>query len=228
MPASSASYGAAAVACTRRRRPAVGGASGGGTLRRLRADTTRCAAAGTEAAQLLDAFWLARGVVDEGQRRQLVAAAGSLKAELDSEAFQAAQVELPSLSAAWFLPDGDSSMGGSSSSSPELAAVSRRILALQQLLGGGGVDVVWMLVREPRLLSEDFRGRVVRPSRWLERLDSWLLRACRAGCAGGARSPAGRPCLSAASDLPPPPRLASPRPPPPASPPAASRSACLR
>ena len=38
-----------------------------------------------------------------------------------------------------------------------MAAVSRRILALQQLLGGGGVDVVWMLVREPRLLSADFR-----------------------------------------------------------------------
>ena len=42
----------------------------------------------------------------------------------------------------------------------QVAAVSRRILALQQLLGGGDVDVVWMLVREPRLLSEDFRGWV--------------------------------------------------------------------
>lgn len=39
----------------------------------------------------------------------------------------------------------------------QVAAASRRILALQQLLGGGGVDVVWMLVREPRLLSADFR-----------------------------------------------------------------------
>jgi hypothetical protein len=57
------------------------------------------------------------------------------------------------MSAAWFLE-------GSGSTSPEVAAVSRRILALQQLLGGGGegrVDVVWMLVREPRLLSADFR-----------------------------------------------------------------------
>ena len=35
--------------------------------------------------------------------------------------------------------------------------MSRRILALQQLLGGGDIDVVWMLVREPRLLSADFR-----------------------------------------------------------------------
>lgn len=41
--------------------------------------------------------------------------------------------------------------------SPQVAAASRRILALQQLLGGGDVDVVWMLVREPRLLSADFR-----------------------------------------------------------------------
>ena len=39
----------------------------------------------------------------------------------------------------------------------QVAAVSRRILALQQLLGGGDIDVVWMLVREPRLLSADFR-----------------------------------------------------------------------
>ena len=39
----------------------------------------------------------------------------------------------------------------------QVAAASRRILALQQLLGGGDVDVVWMLVREPRLLSADFR-----------------------------------------------------------------------
>lgn len=94
--------------------------------------------------------------------RQLVAAAGSIRAELDSEAFQAQQLELPSLSAAWFLDDagGGGSGGGEAitATSPELAAVSRRILALQQLLGGGGVDVVWMLVREPRLLSADFRG----------------------------------------------------------------------
>ncbi|KAL4439467.1 hypothetical protein ABPG77_008796 [Micractinium sp. CCAP 211/92] len=40
----------------------------------------------------------------------------------------------------------------------QVAAASRRILALQQLLGGGDVDVVWMLVREPRLLSADFRS----------------------------------------------------------------------
>lgn len=39
----------------------------------------------------------------------------------------------------------------------QVAAASRRILALQQLLGGGNVDVVWMLVREPRLMSADFR-----------------------------------------------------------------------
>lgn len=85
-------------------------------------------------------------------RRQLVAAAGSLQAG-EREEEQYGELELPSLSAAWFLEPG-------SGASPAVAAASRRILALQQLLGGGGeggVDVVWMLVREPQLLSADFR-----------------------------------------------------------------------
>lgn len=109
----------------------------------------------TEAAQLLDKFWLAQGVTDEQQRRQLVAAAGSLQQQQQQgkdgeDEGVYSELQLPSLSAAWFLQaDG---------SSPEVAAVSRRILALQQLLGGSGVDVVWMLVREPRLLSADFRS----------------------------------------------------------------------
>ncbi|PRW45545.1 DEAD DEAH box helicase [Chlorella sorokiniana] len=112
-------------------------------------------AASPEASALLDQFWLARGVVDEQQRRQLVAAAGAIRAELDAEAFESSQqqlgLQLPSLSAAWFLEE-------QRGSSPQVAAASRRILALQQLLGGGDVDVVWMLVREPRLLSTDFRS----------------------------------------------------------------------
>ncbi|KAI3424841.1 hypothetical protein D9Q98_008227 [Chlorella vulgaris] len=109
-------------------------------------------ASSTEAQQLLDDFWQTRGVVSDEQRRRLVAAAGSLRAGEDDK--QYADLQLPSMSAAWFLE-------GSGSTSPEVAAVSRRILALQQLLGGGGegrVDVVWMLVREPRLLSADFRS----------------------------------------------------------------------
>jgi hypothetical protein len=80
-----------------------------------------------------------------------VAAAGSLQAGEREEDYR--ELELPSLSAAWFLEAGQGA-------SPGVAAASRRILALQQLLGGsgeGGVDVVWMLVREPRLLSADFR-----------------------------------------------------------------------
>ncbi|KAL4437291.1 hypothetical protein ABPG75_004430 [Micractinium tetrahymenae] len=110
-----------------------------------------CSASSTaEAAQLLDQFWLARGVVEEEQRRRLVAAAGSLK-QLSGSEEGYEELELPSLSAAWFL-------GAGGEGSPEVAAVSRRILALQQLLGGGDVDVVWMLVREPRLLSTDFRS----------------------------------------------------------------------
>lgn len=96
------------------------------------------------------------------------------------------QLQLPSLSAAWFLEEQQGSspevgpQEGCGSCLPaclpathmpswpsptlslwtQVAAVSRRILALQQLLGGGGeggVDVVWMVVREPRLLSADFR-----------------------------------------------------------------------
>ncbi len=108
-----------------------------------------------------------------------MAAAGTLQAGGNEEQYQ--QLQLPSLSAAWFLED----QQGSSPevrdtenavmpppllsillaftvfcSSVQVEAVSRRILALQQLLGGGGVggvDVVWMVVREPRLLSADFR-----------------------------------------------------------------------
>lgn len=44
----------------------------------------------------------------------------------------------------------------------QVREVSRRLLALQQLLGGReDVDVVWMVVREPQLLSADFRRWVI-------------------------------------------------------------------
>ena len=76
----------------------------------------------------------------------------------DSTATTAADVDelgelqqLPSLSAAWFM---DAEGAGAP---PQVAAASRRILALRQLLGGGDIDVGWMLVREPRLRSADFR-----------------------------------------------------------------------
>jgi hypothetical protein len=37
---------------------------------------------------------------------------------------------------------------------PQIAGVSRRLLELHALLGGGGdVDVVWMVTREPQLLT---------------------------------------------------------------------------
>ncbi|KAI7842130.1 hypothetical protein COHA_004322 [Chlorella ohadii] len=135
----------------RRRRPI---ACPSANLSSSSSSSSRNASASQEAAALLDQFWLARGVVDEQQRRQLVSAAGAIRAELDAEAFESSQqqlgLQLPSLSAAWFLEE--------QGSSPQVAAASRRILALQQLLGGGDVDVVWMLVREPRLLSADFRS----------------------------------------------------------------------
>ncbi len=131
--------------------------------------SSRSTAASPEAAALLDQFWLARGVVDEQQRRcgmassrlgcvhvrarlqwsnagasnpgmcnlaqaqswrasqpglclptclppsrrQLVSAAGAIRAELDAEAFESSQqqlgLQLPSLSAAWFLEEQGSS-----------------------------------------------------------------------------------------------------------------------
>ncbi|KXZ54089.1 hypothetical protein GPECTOR_5g194 [Gonium pectorale] len=69
----------------------------------------------------------------------------------------AADAPLPGLPATWQL----------AVSTPEVVAASRRLLALQQMLGGGesgdasdgsgggGIDVVWMVVREPALLSAD-------------------------------------------------------------------------
>ncbi|EFN53095.1 hypothetical protein CHLNCDRAFT_137419 [Chlorella variabilis] len=139
--------------CAAARRPAAATRQPRQALpQRQRHVCCRASATSSEAAQLLDQFWMARGVVDEQQRRQLVAAAGSLQVGESEEQYE--QLQLPSLSAAWFLEE-------QQGSSPEVAAVSRRILALQQLLGGGGeggVDVVWMVVREPRLLSADFRS----------------------------------------------------------------------
>ena len=75
-----------------------------------------CSASGSatsssEAQQLLDQFWQARGVVDEQQRRQLVAAAGGMQAQSEQDY---RQLELPTASAAWFLEEGASpEVGGS-------------------------------------------------------------------------------------------------------------------
>jgi len=40
--------------------------------------------------------------------------------------------------------------------SPEISEVSRRLVALHSVLGGGDdIDTVWMVVREPQLLTAD-------------------------------------------------------------------------
>ena len=40
----------------------------------------------------------------------------------------------------------------------QVLEVSRRLVALRQLLGDrADVDIIWMVVREPGLLSADFR-----------------------------------------------------------------------
>ncbi|KAG2451940.1 hypothetical protein HYH02_003714 [Chlamydomonas schloesseri] len=117
--------------------------------------------------QLLDSFWEARGVLDPVQRKLLVDAAESLDAESAtggpiSSAPLTADAPLPGVPAAWQIHE----------SAPEVLAASKRLLALQQMLGGGGggggggedevlaragrpIDVVWMVVREPQLLSAD-------------------------------------------------------------------------
>ncbi|KAG2441616.1 hypothetical protein HXX76_003236 [Chlamydomonas incerta] len=114
--------------------------------------------------QLLDSFWEARGVLDPVQRKLLVDAAESLDAEAVagtplSSAPLMRDVPLPGVPAAWQIHE----------STPEVLAASKRLLALQQMLGGGGgdgdevlatragrpIDVVWMVVREPQLLSAD-------------------------------------------------------------------------
>ncbi|PNW71343.1 hypothetical protein CHLRE_16g650350v5 [Chlamydomonas reinhardtii] len=114
--------------------------------------------------QLLDSFWEARGVLDPVQRKLLVDAAESLDAEVAgavplSSAPLTPDVPLPGVPAAWQIHE----------SAPEVLAASKRLLALQQMLGGGAgggdgevlarasrpIDVVWMVVREPQLLSAD-------------------------------------------------------------------------
>ncbi|GLI69488.1 hypothetical protein VaNZ11_014121 [Volvox africanus] len=112
--------------------------------------------------QLLDSFWEARGVLDPVHRKRLVDAAEALDAEVVhplNSAPLSADSPLPGLPASWQLEE----------SIPEVLAASRRLLALQQMLGGGlapdssssmsrsigAIDVVWMVVREPGLLSAD-------------------------------------------------------------------------
>lgn len=136
----------------------------------------RALSSNSSTADLLDAFWVAQGVVDEEQRRRLVDAGTDVSASSSSWADMGAalqQGELdalpPGVSATWFLPDAAAGTQaaaaaplpawGEEAGAAQVAEVSRRLVALRQLLGGrADVDVVFMVVREPRLLSADYRS----------------------------------------------------------------------
>ncbi|KAK9812685.1 hypothetical protein WJX72_001950 [[Myrmecia] bisecta] len=103
-------------------------------------------------AELLDRFWQARGVYDTEQRRRLVEAADDTSV---GEWQWDGSGPLPGAGAAWFLDEDEST-------APQVALVSQQLTQLQRLLGGqADIDVVNMLVREPRLISADL-GRITR------------------------------------------------------------------
>ncbi|GMH40003.1 hypothetical protein BSKO_07907 [Bryopsis sp. KO-2023] len=91
---------------------------------------------------LLDSFWKARGVFDQGQRQKLVGVASEMEG-LEGDALGETDVS-PGLSYTWAVQ----------AYTPQIIAVSRRLIQLRELLGGqADIDIVWMCVREPRLLT---------------------------------------------------------------------------
>jgi hypothetical protein len=114
---------------------------------------------------LLDQFWLSRGVMDTAQRAQLVDLVAQQPTETSVLSDVGVQDILPGMSATWFMDGGSSSSGGSDVGStaavaalPQVIAVSRRLLALRQLLGNAAdIDIVFMVSREPQLLTADLQ-----------------------------------------------------------------------
>ncbi|GAB4821396.1 hypothetical protein N2152v2_008442 [Parachlorella kessleri] len=85
-------------------------------------------------------------------RQRLVAAAKGVEDE--AAAYQlSSQEPLPGIYSAWFFED------AGASTLPQVREVSRRLLALHQILGArSDLDIAWMVMREPALLSADFRS----------------------------------------------------------------------
>ncbi|GFR46350.1 hypothetical protein Agub_g7922 [Astrephomene gubernaculifera] len=135
--------------------------------------------------QLLDSFWKARGVLDPARRKLLVDAADALSEEgalrpLDSAPLPA-DAPLPGLTAAWQLEQsapevrrvsrrlvalqqllggcggntGAVAGGSSASSSSSWTRHGSSSSRSSSDAGRGDVDLVWMVVREPRLLTAD-------------------------------------------------------------------------
>lgn len=104
-----------------------------------------------EASGLLDRFWLARGVNDLAQRRRLVEV-GVKEMNMGQtlmESPPSSSTVIPGAASAWFL-DGDGSLA------EDVVRVSHRLLALQRLFGDReDIDVVWIVQREPNLLTAD-------------------------------------------------------------------------
>lgn len=109
---------------------------------------------------LLTAFWRSRGVQSEQHIAYLVelgvqASQGEHTAAHIAHCASTAAVddpapELPGANAYWQCQ-------GSSEAAAQVGAVSQRLLKLQAVLGGhdSGIDLAWMIIREPKLVSAD-------------------------------------------------------------------------
>lgn len=90
---------------------------------------------------LLTAFWRSRGVQSEQHIAYLV----DLGVQTTHTADDDLGPELPGANAYWQCQ-------GSSDAAAQVGAVSQRLLKLQAVLGGhdSGIDLAWMITREPR------------------------------------------------------------------------------
>lgn len=142
-----------------------------------------CSAA-TKKERLLDKFWLARGVVDDNQRRQLVQIGSTISPDIldidsqqltEEDVLTSSSVSLPGVTSTWFLTTTAATTATTITTTastnmyttlapealPVVVSTSKRLLALESLLGGNGdldVDVAWMVEREPALLTADPRA----------------------------------------------------------------------
>ena len=103
---------------------------------------------------LLDRFWLSRGVNDARQRQKLV----TLGIDNDENTTSLLALPLSSTSSVlgansgWLLENGQDP----TSVAEDVARISSRLLALRRLLGDrDDIDVVWMIEREPALLTSE-------------------------------------------------------------------------
>ncbi|KAK9904745.1 hypothetical protein WJX75_001725 [Coccomyxa subellipsoidea] len=118
------------------------------TIRRKLASAA-CSATNRVNEELLDKFWLARGVTDCQQRQKLIETAFiELGADESTSAASSSTFTLPGAGAAWLLD--------STNTIQQVRRVSARLLKLQSLFGDNiAVDIASMLIREPRLVTAE-------------------------------------------------------------------------